>query len=65
MDPSVSKGTGTSVPNGLSLSQAIELLSILFSSSKIAALEITEVNPLLDETNKMAQSVLEILDSLI
>jgi len=65
MDPTVSVGTGTSVPNGLSLKQAKRLLSALWESPKVACLEITEINPLLDEKNKMAEAVIEILDEIL
>lgn len=65
MDPSVSVGTGTSVPNGLSLKQAKKLLAALWESEKVSCLEITEINPLLDESNKMAEAVIEILDELL
>lgn len=65
MDPSVSVGTGTSVPNGLSLEDAKELLQYLYKSPKIAALEITEINPLIDQDNKMAKAALEILKHLV
>lgn len=65
MDPEVSKGTGTSVENGLSLQQAQELLSTIWASDKLKILEITEVNPLLDTENKMAKAVLQILDKLL
>ncbi|MBI1305863.1 MAG: arginase [Bacteroidetes bacterium] len=65
MDPSVSKGTGTSVENGLTLTQATELLAALMSSSKICCLEITEVNPTIDEQNKMAKAVVKIMQKLL
>ena len=65
MDPSVSEGTGTSTPDGLTLANAKELLSYLFKSPKLVSLEITEVNPLEDYKNEMANAVLEILDHII
>jgi arginase len=65
MDPSVSVGTGTSVPNGLSLKQAKRLLKALWTSDKLACLEITEINPLLDDQNKMAEAVINILDEVL
>ena len=65
MDPSVSEGTGTSTPDGMTLKNAKDLLSLLFNSPKIVAMEITEVNPLQDSKNQMANAVLEILDYLI
>ncbi len=64
MDPSVSKGTGTSVPNGLTLDQAKTLLSAFYQSEKLIALEITEINPLIDENNKMARAALDIMKHL-
>lgn len=65
LDPSVSEGTGTKVPNGLSLKGAKNLLVHLMQSPKIVALEITEVNPLIDHKNEMAKTVLEILDYIL
>ncbi|MFT5512553.1 MAG: arginase [Bacteroidia bacterium] len=65
MDPSVSQGTGTSVPNGLTLAEAKLLLECLCKSPKIAALEITEINPLIDQNNKMAKAALEIMQHLL
>jgi arginase len=65
MDPDVSVGTGTSVANGLSLKQAQELLKALWKSEKLCCLEITEINPLLDQKNKMAEAVIQILDHIL
>lgn len=64
MDPSVSTGTGTSVENGLSLDQAKDLLKALMQDERVALFEITEVNPLIDEQNRMAKAVLDIMDHL-
>jgi arginase len=52
MDPSVSEGTGTSTPDGMTLKKAKELLYYLFKSEKLVALEVTEVNPLEDHKTK-------------
>ncbi|MCO4819930.1 MAG: arginase [Bacteroidetes bacterium] len=65
MDPSVSVGTGTSVPNGLTLENAKSLLEQLYKSPKITALEITEINPLIDQNNKMAKAALDIMHHLL
>ncbi len=69
MDPDmVSRGTGTPVPNGLSLEEAIEINKGLVKDPRVIAWEMTEVNPLLDTKNKMAESALKVvygvLDSL-
>lgn len=61
LDPSISKGTGTPVPNGLSTSEAVQLLKAFYHNDKCRMLEITEINPLLDTENRMAESVVEIL----
>jgi len=65
LDPSVSAGTGTSVDNGLELDEAIEFLDVILKDERVCALEITEINPLLDKENKMAQSVLHLLKSVL
>ena len=60
----VSCGTGTPEPNGLYLNEAKELVQRLMTSSKIVALEIAEVNPLLDNKgNAMAEAAWEIMSS--
>ncbi len=61
LDPSISMGTGTPVANGLSINEATELLHSFFHHEKCKMLEITEINPLLDSENKMANAVVEIL----
>jgi len=62
MDPSVSVGTGTPVPHGLSPEEAKSLLNEFAASPKLACMEFTEINPLLDRKgNAMAETSLEIL----
>ncbi len=61
MDPSVSVGTGTPVPNGLSLEEAISINKALAGHPKICAWEIVEINPLLDTKNAMAQAAYQVL----
>ncbi len=58
----VSNGTGTPVPNGLSLPQTKALFSTLLEKmEKVKYFEITEINPLLDTFgNKMAEAAYEI-----
>ncbi len=55
LDPEISIGTGTPVPQGLSKDEAVFLLSGLLNSPKTIAWEITEINPLLDRTNPMEE----------
>jgi arginase len=65
MDPSVSTGTGTPVPNGLSLEEAKTLLHYLWKSPKLSAIEVVEVNPLLDCNNKMGTIAAQIIAELV
>jgi arginase len=61
MDPTISRGTGTPAPNGITEKQAAALLQRLIQSPKVCCFEITEVNPTLDKENLMAENVFEIL----
>ena len=61
LDPSISVGTGTPVKNGLTLEQAKKLIKAFTGMKNFRALEITEVNPLLDTENKMADAIVKIL----
>ncbi len=65
MDVNVSKGTGTPVPGGLSVDDAMYIWKHLFGWEKTVAFEVTEINPLLDRENQMAESVLEIIRQAI
>ena len=63
MDPvETSFGTGTPVPNGLTVQEAKSLLEGLCRSPKLVALEFVEVNPTLDEKkNRMAEVTLDLI----
>jgi len=63
MDSRISTGTGTPVPNGLTVDEAKMLNVELAKSPKICAWEIVEVNPTLDTENRMAESAFEILEA--
>ena len=65
LDTTISVGTGTPVYNGLQVSEAKELLAAFMRLPQTKALEITEINPLLDNNNKMAKVVLDILDVVL
>jgi len=59
----VSYGTGTPVENGLLVNEAKALLKGFMDWEKVIGLEITEINPLLDnKQNKMAETTLDILE---
>ncbi|MFK7807447.1 MAG: arginase [Saprospiraceae bacterium] len=62
----VSHGTGTPVKNGLYPEEAVDFIKGLISWEKVVALEVTEINPLLDEKrNRMAEVAYEVLSDII
>lgn len=63
IDSRVSTGTGTPVPNGLTVDEAKALNVALAKDPKVCAWEIAEVNPTLDTENRMAESAFEILEA--
>ena len=67
MDPNeTSLGTGTPVPNGLSVQEARLLLTGMISIPTIVAVELVEVNPCLDDKkNKMAEVAFDLIKSMV
>jgi arginase len=63
MDSRISTGTGTPVPNGLTVDEAKLLNAELAKSPKVCVWEIVEVNPTLDTENRMAESAFEIVEA--
>jgi arginase len=64
MDSSLSKGTGTPVPNGISVNEAKELIDTLVKNPRVCCLEVVEVNPILDNENAMAENAFTILNAV-
>ena len=64
LDPSISVGTGTPVPHGLTLEEARALLAGFCANNKTATLDVVEINPALDTGNAMAEAVLTVLEPL-
>ncbi len=62
LDSSISVGTGTPVPNGLKLEEAIQLNAELIKDKRVCCWEIVEVNPTLDTENTMAEAAFEVLE---
>lgn len=61
----VSRGTGTPVPKGFDPTEVTYIIQSLLDTGKVACLEVTEVNPLLDNRgNKMGETAFEILDAV-
>lgn len=64
-DTTISTGTGTPVAGGLTLTEAESVFKTLFHHPKVVAWEISEINPLLDDNNKMAQCVVHLLSLVL
>ncbi|MCY4161432.1 MAG: arginase [Flavobacteriaceae bacterium] len=61
----ISDGTGTPVSKGFDSQEIIRLINGFFKTQKVIALEISEVNPLLDtKGNSMAESTFEIMNQI-
>lgn len=63
LDPRISVGTGTPVPNGLRAKEAKDLMTQLVSNPKVCCFEIVEINPTLDTENSMAETAFKILEA--
>ena len=65
LDADISKGTGTPVKSGLTTSEAHQLMKAFGRQKKVCCMEITEVNPTLDnKKNLMAEIALELLEDV-
>jgi arginase len=62
LDSSISVGTGTPVPNGLTVEEAIQLNAELIKDKRVCCWEIVEVNPTLDNENTMAEIAFDVLE---
>ena len=63
LDASISVGTGTPVPNGLNVAEALALNAELIKDKRVCCWEIVEVNPTLDTENTMAENAFDILEA--
>ena len=61
----ISKGTGTPVSKGFDPEEVKAIIKGLFDTGKVVCLEVTEVNPLLDNKgNVMAETAFDVLDEI-
>lgn len=61
----ISRGTGTPVSKGFDPQEIVQLIQAVLESNKVVALEISEINPLLDEKgNRMAEVVFDIIQQI-
>jgi arginase len=63
LDPTISIGTGTPVPNGLTLTEAEAVFKTLLNLPNLGVFEITEINPSLDrEGENMAEVIASVIE---
>ncbi len=65
MEPSAAPGVGTPVPGGLTFREAHLLMEIVGESQKITALDVVEINPIIDEGNRTAELAVELICSAL
>ena len=64
LDPQASPGAGTLVPGGLTYREAQLLMEMIADSGLLGSLDIVEINPILDNRNKTAETAVELTASL-
>jgi arginase len=63
VDPSVASGVGTPVPGGLTYRETHLFMEMVSRIEAYASLEVAEVNPILDDRNKTAEFVADVVAS--
>ncbi len=64
LDPSLAPGVGTPVPGGLTYREAHLLLEMLADDGRVRSMDVVEVNPILDVSNRTAQVAVGLAASL-
>jgi arginase len=65
LDPALAPGVGTPVPGGVTYREAHLLMELLADSGKVASIDLVEVNPILDERNRTAETLVGLTASLL
>jgi arginase len=60
-DPSVAPGVGTPVPGGTNFRESHLVMEQASESGRLLGLEVTELNPILDERNKSAEMAVQLV----
>ncbi len=63
VDPQEAPGVGTPVRGGLTYREAHLAMEIVADSGKMRSLEVVEVNPVIDESNRTANLAVELVMS--
>lgn len=64
LDPALAPGVGTTVPGGATFREAHLIMEMLHDSGLVAALDVVELNPFLDERGRSARLLVELVASL-
>jgi arginase len=65
LDPNLAPGVGTPLPGGLTYREAHLLMELLADSGAVTSVDLVEVNPFLDVQNRTAQTMVEMVASLL
>lgn len=65
ISPEFAPGTGTTVHSGLTVREAFTIVEMLAESGKLLAMDLVEVNPILDERNRTASLGSELVQSAL
>jgi arginase len=65
LDPDEAPGVGTPVRGGLTYREAQLAMEMLAASGKLRSVEIAEINPILDESNRTAALAVELVASAL
>jgi arginase len=65
LDPEIGPGVGTPVPGGLTYREAHLLMELLSDAGIATSLDLVEVNPILDRSNRTAEIMVELAASLL
>jgi arginase len=64
LDPSIAPAVGTTVPGGPNYREAQLCMEMIADSGRLGSLDIVELNPALDEHNRTAELVVDLVESL-
>ena len=64
LDPSIAPAVGTTVPGGPGYREAQLCMEMIADSGRVGSLDIMELNPALDEHNRTAELVVDLVESL-
>ncbi len=65
LTPDAAPGTGTTVHSGLTIREAFLAVEMLYASGKLLAIDMVEVNPILDVSNQTAKLASELVLSAL